>query len=75
MVTTTTTGGEWEWNKPATTQPQPLHVCPHCGYCPHCGRGGYQPQPAPWYPAPYYPSWPTYPTYQWTWPGSGIVIC
>ena len=41
-------------------QPQPLHVCPNCGYCPHCGRGGY-----PVYPMPYYPSpWP-YTTRPW----------
>ena len=29
------------------------HVCPNCGRCPCCGRGGYQFQPWPRYPAPY----------------------
>lgn len=50
-----------------TAQPSTEHYsyqhslagCPQCGYCRHCGRGGHI--PAPWYPSPYMPTYPTYP--------------
>jgi hypothetical protein len=37
------------------------NTCPNCGYCPHCGRGGWG--VLPYYPRPWYPYYPTGPTW------------
>ena len=63
----TTEEGEEAMKKDTKTnqpepKPEPLHVCPCCGYCPLCGRPRqveYVPYPIT-LPTPVYP-WPLYP--------------